>query len=345
MAEVIQGSKSSLYIKEQIPGIEDSSDSFTHASVQNLWGGLGAIDTLNHGRTIHTLLPISIEAGSVKRLIKSTGHSASKGDVMRMDDGPSAGEEISIIKIVDADFFVISKEINAIIGDKFFILKPVTPTYAKDGSVITTSGPTKFIEDSIVINTEVDNVTPTDTKPFPIELFFRKSGVPTKASYDPLTPGLSNAIPVNIVTVNGTGVNSVVNLEGAQINVQLSHNNALAPDSVQIGDGTEVLLINTDGSINIKEVPKTLKYVQSITLDDITEQSFSPPLLAKGLKIIAGADNLVNLMVSFDGIPATSTYGQEIEPARSEDYTGVSTVSVICKSAATNHKVSLIWSV
>ena len=50
---------------------------------------------------------------------------------------------------------------------------------------------------------------------------------------------------VNIVQIDGT----VPSLTVDNLNVQLSHLGA-NPDSVQIGDGTETLEINTDGSIN-----------------------------------------------------------------------------------------------
>ena len=92
------------------------------------------------------------------------------------------------------------------------------------------------------------------------------------------------------------------------------------------------------------ETPKALTYAQSLTLNGTTAQTFTPPANAKNLKIIAGADNTVNLMLAFGGTTATATVGQEMEPSRSDDYAGVSSVSVICKSATTAHKVSLVWS-
>jgi hypothetical protein len=99
-----------------------------------------------------------------------------------------------------------------------------------------------------------------------------------------------------------------------------------------------------NGTLAISENPKATTYVQSLTLDGTTAQTFNPPANAKNLKIHAGADNAINLMIAFGGTTATSTVGEEFEPVRSEDYVGVSAVSVICKSAITAHKVSLIWS-
>lgn len=219
MSETIQGTKSSLYIKDQIPGIENSSDKFTHQSTQDLWDSRGASDVLIHALYSNTLLPILFEVGSVKRLIKSTGHGAVAGDHIRINNGASSGEEVAIIKVVDANFFVISKEINVAIGDQFFVMKPVTPTYNKDGSlnVIATQGP----------------------------VIFNKNGAATVVNYNTVTPSSSEALPVNIVTVNGTGISTTVDLTGAQINVQLSDRGA-SPDSIQIGNGTNFLGINSN---------------------------------------------------------------------------------------------------
>ena len=38
MAESIKGSNSSLYIKEEVPGVVNSADTMNHLSVQNLCG-------------------------------------------------------------------------------------------------------------------------------------------------------------------------------------------------------------------------------------------------------------------------------------------------------------------
>jgi len=99
------------------------------------------------------------------------------------------------------------------------------------------------------------------------------------------------------------------------------------------------------GTVTQIETPKTTSYIQSLTLDGTTAQTFAPPVGAKNLKIHAGANNTVNLSIAFGGIAATATVGELFEPSRSEDYVGVSNVSIICESVITNHKVSLIWSV
>lgn len=252
MSESIKGSKSSLYIKEEVPGVTNSGDTIEHMSVQNLWGSRGAADVISHGVYKDTTLPVLIEAGSVKRKIRITGHNAIIGDFVRMNNGNADGEEVTIIKVIDADWFVISKEINASVGDECFIMKPVTPTYAKDGTISVSQGPVQYNDVQVGTPVEVtmDAVTVANIKALPTELIFKKDGINKRVSYDSVTPTNSDAIPVNIVTVNGTGIQTTVDLSGAQVNVQLSHQGT-NPDSVQIGqDGVGIVDVEDDGTHN-----------------------------------------------------------------------------------------------
>lgn len=170
MTIAIAGSKSSKYIKDPINGVSDSTDSLTYQSVQNLWDARGAADVLIHALYATTALPFQIESGSVRRLIKITGHGAAVGDFLRMDSGSAESEEVAIIKIVDADFFVISKEINAAIGDDCFVMKPVTPTYNKDGSLNVSNGPVQFIRDAIDQQVIEDTTNPANNIGLPVHV-------------------------------------------------------------------------------------------------------------------------------------------------------------------------------
>lgn len=239
MSEVIQGSKSSLYIKEQIPGILDSADSFTHQSVQNLWSGRGASDVLIHAFYPTSAIASTVEAGSVKRLIKVTGHNAKAGDQIRMNNGGADSEEVAIVKIVDANFFVIAKEISASVGDELFILKPVTPTYTKTGSLVVSQGPVQFVKDSLAQQVVEDTVAPANNEPLPNKLFFQKDGVTYPVNKDTAVPGNTAAIPVEIVGASG----QVINITAGDINVQTSHLGA-GFDSVRIGDGTNIVSVD-----------------------------------------------------------------------------------------------------
>lgn len=92
---------------------------------------------------------------------------------------------------------------------------------------------------------------------------------------------------------------------------------------------------------------KVASHVQSLTLNSVTAQSFAPPANAKSVKIMADADNLVNLKVAM-GTTATASVGMVFEAGRSEDFGEVATVSIICKPTVseptpTAQGVYLVW--
>lgn len=168
MSETIIGSKSSFYIREAIPGVSDSVDELTHQSVQNLWNARGAADVLIHALYATTAIPLLIGAGSVRRKLEVTAHGAIVGDFIRINNGNAESEEVAIIKIIDANNLVIAKEINAAIGDELFIMKNVTPTYNKDGSLNVSSGPIQFIKDAVATQVIEDTAVPANNIGLPV---------------------------------------------------------------------------------------------------------------------------------------------------------------------------------
>lgn len=217
MSEAIKAAKSKKYLKSQLSGytLEQSSDVIEHITAQSLPGDRLGLDVVAHGVYQVNLAAMTIEAGSSTRVIKITGHGASVGDILKISSGADSGAEYSILSCPTANEVIIASNCGGSVGDSVSIMRHVTPKYGADGSLSTTSGPVKFLKDA----------------------------VETTVSYDTVTPTNSDALPVNIVTVNGQGISTTVDLTGAQINVQLSHTGA-SPDSTRIGDGTNLLGIN-----------------------------------------------------------------------------------------------------
>lgn len=120
--------------------------------------------------------------------------------------------------------------------------------------------PIMYNEDGVPVQVGTDSVTPNLSKPLPMQMLFKKDGNWVFASYDSGTPSNSEAIPVNIVTVNGQGISTTVDLTGAQINVQLSHNGT-TPDSVRIGDGTNLLGINANNEAKVRDADSIAELV------------------------------------------------------------------------------------
>ena len=221
MSSTINGSKSSNYIKDPIPGIENSSDSLTHQSVQNLWNGRGAADVLIHGLYKPSLAAMTIQAGSVRRKLVITAHGANEGDFVRITSGVSIGEEVAIVKVVDANTIVIAKEVNASIADSIEILRPVTPAYNADGSL---------------------NVT---VIPTPIQYNRKAAGITAAATVleDLDTPASSRPLPVAIHSIDGAGIT----VNAGDLSVSISHVN----DSVAIGDGSTLAGVTVTNELKV----------------------------------------------------------------------------------------------
>lgn len=324
MSETIQGSKSSLYTKEYIPGVSDSADSFSHVSVQNLWSGRGALDTINHGLYITTPgVPFLLAAGSVKRKIKIIGHGAIPGDFIRISSGVSIGEEITILKVIDADTLVIAKEINASIGDSVYILKPVTPTYSSDGSIVASLAPpvggfATLAEQQVQTTALGTLLKPADT-------------LTKVATVDTIT---------NTVTVGGSV--SVSNFPATQpVSGSVSVSNFPASQAVTgtFWQATQPV----SGTITSTEALKAPTFQEILNLTNIM-QTFTAPANSKGCIIQTDDTNSVNIRVKLGG-NATSTSGIQFQPGRSEFFPFSGDITVIAESAAANQKISVEFGV
>lgn len=343
MSEVIQGAHSSKYFKDLIPGVPNSGDTFTHQSVQDLWDGRGASDTLIHGVSILNALPATIEAGSVKRKIKSTGHPARKGDFIRLNDGLSEGEEIAIIQVIDADYFVIAKEINASVGDEIFFLRAVTPAYNPDGTSIVTITPAPIMYDR------------------------KAAGITTATNVleDLDTPAASKPLPVAIHSIDGAGIT----INAGDLSVSTSHVN----DSVSLGDGTTLVGATVNNELKthdadslgvladilaelelkadltesqpVKQDALAPFYNQSLVIDNVTVVTIAKPVGAKKAKVWAG-DNADALRITLDGATVPSaTVGFPLNPNRAEDFDGVGDLKVIAQVVSTNQAIYIHWSI
>lgn len=202
MSIAIQGSKSLLYVKENIPGKEGTGDTMQHLSVQEAVGQRGAADVVIHGSTTVST-GNSIGATSVKRLINCVGHGAKRGWIMRPSTGNSAGEEISIVKVLDSDNFVIAYEADLAIGDTFDLCKLITPNYTSTGDlnvVVNSSGSIQFKRNGVNTNVAEDTANPSNNTELPVKIiknmsdkvFFDYSGV-SNAGYTQLIASTSFA--------------------------------------------------------------------------------------------------------------------------------------------------------
>lgn len=168
------------------------------------------------------------EAGSTNYKIIATGHLAKKGDKVRFLATAGAIDELEVdVKEVTANEIVLDGVLSAAVqaGDTFDILRPVSPRYDSTGASLAS-----VISPPIEINVDTGS-GPT----------------PTTVLDDRVTPANSVPIPVRLYGVTGN-----INITSEDLNVQLSHS-AASPDSVQIGDGTEIALINASGELQVRD--------------------------------------------------------------------------------------------
>ena len=81
----------------------------------------------------------------------------------------------------------------------------------------------------------------------PTALYIVKDGTLTPVELDSSAPYTNVPIPVVITDINGS---AVVNVTAGDLYVNIRHDGT-DPSSVKIGDGTEIMLVNADGSINV----------------------------------------------------------------------------------------------
>lgn len=219
----IKGYKSQQALQQKLAGYsEDQSvDKLRYTTIQEMSGRRHALDVLIHGAYQITTVPKTIESGSNIRTIKITGHGANKNDIIRLSDGT----QFSALSVPDANTIITSVELDVSpVGDTCTIWRHISPSYNADGSlnVLASQGPVQF----------------------------NKDGVSTAVNYVTATPTSSDALPVNIVTVNGQGISTTVDLSGAQINVQLT-DRGTSPDAVRIGDGTNLISVSAANALKV----------------------------------------------------------------------------------------------
>lgn len=245
MSDVLQGAKTRDYVKSDIPGvdgklIENSGDKLSYMTAQEVPGKRTAMDVLIHGATVHSS-GHTVDAGSVQRRIASTAHGAKAGWFMRPTDGPSAGEEIPITKVIDADSFVIAAPFDLAIGNTFEIVKSVTPNYTASGDlnvVVNGSGPVQFNLNGVDVEVAEDSTVPANNIPLPSKMFIEVDGVMYPVRKDTSIPSNTVSVPVEI-----TGASGPINITAGDLNVQLSDQGPNA-DVTRIGNGTNQWGIN-----------------------------------------------------------------------------------------------------
>jgi hypothetical protein len=144
-------------------------------------------------------------------------HGAIEGDLVDFLDGLAIHKQVRVSSVLDANNFYLSETIKVAVApvaaDTVDLMRPKQGEVTSTGAISVTSGPTLFTLD----------------------------GADQAVTEDTVTPANNRALPVKL-----TGVTGDINITANDLNVQLVHTGA-TPDSTQIGDGTEILLITAAG--------------------------------------------------------------------------------------------------
>lgn len=276
----IKGSKSKFYIKEPLPGIENSSDTLINVTTGELPGARIGLDVIQHGVYEVNNTGI-IGVGSAQRIIECINHGASAGDVMKITSGNSLDAEIAIVGVIDADNFVIAYEENLSVGDTFSVLRYVSAKYSQDGSLQVSSGPIQFTKNGSAELVVEDTVTMANNKPMPGGMYIKKDD----GSWYPVTLDTSNPyahtpIPVAITDVTGTS-NVNVDLSGSSLSVNIKHDGA-SPSSIRIGDGTTLTSVTVNNELKVKDADVKTALDTLNTVDFATEAKQDTTITAIG---------------------------------------------------------------
>lgn len=192
---------------------EQKAEHVTVSPVRNYQHGL---DVVSH-ETVQTVASDTVEAGSTTKVINATGHSAEVGDVITFSTGALAPRDVHV-ESVEANAITVVEELPSApgTGDGFDIKRFTYPTLSVGGVTQTQMA---FIRDAANQVVTEDTVTPANNRPLPVKL--------TDFSGD-----------------------MVLNATNLGLEVQLDHSGA-DPDSVQVGDGTNTLGVNADGSLPV----------------------------------------------------------------------------------------------
>ncbi len=213
----------------------DLRSDLNFVTVMPIGSNRNAIDTIPTGY-FYVQDSQNAESGSTNEILKLTGHTAKRGDIVRIETSANGIEEyeVAIDSVIDANNVRLACVLSASLaaGDDVSILRPTIQRFGPDGATVV-------------------SVTPS-----PIS--FMLDGVATEVNEDTAVPGNTVPLPVKIVAADGTNVN----ITAGDINIQLSHTGG-SFDSTRIGDGTnlvgvlasnEMMVNDADANVSLLEI-------------------------------------------------------------------------------------------
>jgi hypothetical protein len=150
---------------------------------------------------------------------------------------------------------------------------------------------------------KLDNIVDGDNNS-KSKLYFEKDGSPIMVNEDTITPSNNAPLPVKLTSASGD-----INITAGDLSIQLSHT-GVNFDSLRIGDGTNLLDINPDGSINVVTTGiagySSINNVANTTIGTIATQITATDIPCKEVIITALETNTGYIKIGGSSINATN---------------------------------------
>jgi hypothetical protein len=299
---------------------QDLRDSQTqqYVTVQPMGSNRNAMDTIAIGY-YNVQDGATVLTGSDNNTVVMTSHGAKVGDIFRITTSANAINEfeVSIKEIIDANSFKLNCILSASLvnGDVASILRPVAQRMDSTGASLASviSPPIQILRDGVATTVHKDTIDGSDTIPIPVEI------------------------------VSGSGTE--INISAGDINIHTSHTGG-TPDSMQIGDGTEILLINASGEalVNDAAVEALLTTIDTDTgaiavsvdnIDDKLPSSLGSKTSAQSLSVVLASDQAALPVTS--GLPT----GASTEAKQDTQITGLNDINSELDSINSKYPSSL----
>ena len=180
-----------------------------HVTVQKIGSNRNALDVLQKG--VFIVGNDTVEAGSTDRTLVATSHVARVGDQIRFTVGTNIHQEVTVVKIPDANTIILGAALLAAPSagvDTFSILRHVTPTFDSAGNITASvaAADVTFQYNSVSTDVEEVTATPANSRPLPVKIMDSDGDI---MAIDAGVASVTDATAVGFLTTIDEDTNSI----------------------------------------------------------------------------------------------------------------------------------------
>ena len=180
-----------------------------HVTVQKIGSNRNALDVLQKG--VFIVGNDTVEAGSTDRTLVATSHVARVGDQIRFTVGTNIHQEVTVVKIPDANTIILGAALLAAPSagvDTFSILRHITPTFDDAGNITASvaAADVTFQYNSVSTDVEEVTATPANSRPLPVKIMDSDGDI---MAIDAGVASVTDATAVGFLTTIDEDTNSI----------------------------------------------------------------------------------------------------------------------------------------